>query len=187
MAAIRPGAPLVIAEGELDCILLAQELEGLAAVVTLGSASARPEGATWLAMLRCPAWYIALDADPAGDDAAAGWPPRAARARPPAPDGDWTDAHQAGVDLRRWWSDRLGGTEAPERSTWDELAARRWGPGLTDPGPGIVTDGPACPSVWPSPADEHGRQERAAIMEFDGGLSQEAAELSAHRLTPSDA
>ena len=67
----------------------------------------------------------AHDADEAGDKAAAEWPARAVRVRPPAPDKDWTEAHQSGVNLRRWWSDRLGGIEAPERSTWDELAARR--------------------------------------------------------------
>ncbi len=71
MAAIRSGVPLIVCEGELDAVLLGQELADLASVVTLGSASSRPEGATWLAMLRRPAWYIALDADPAGDDAAA--------------------------------------------------------------------------------------------------------------------
>ena len=111
-------------------------------VVTLGIASARPEGATWLAMLRSPSWYIALDADPAGDRAAAGWPARAVRVRPPAPDKDWGHAWKFGVNLRRWWSDRLRGIEAPERSTWDELATRRWGPGLTIEGPGFLVDLP---------------------------------------------
>ena len=75
--------------------------------------------------------------------------------------------------------DRLGGIEATERSTWEELAARRWGPGPTDPAPGIVVDLPVRPAVWPGPADDDDRQERAAIMEFDGGLSREAAERSA--------
>jgi hypothetical protein len=179
LAAIRPGAPLVIAEGELDSLLLAQELEGLAAVVTLGSASSRPAGATFLAMLRCPAWFIALDADGAGDRAAAEWPARADRVRPPAPDNDWTEAHQSGVALRRWWTDRLRGTEVPERSTWDELAARRWGPGRTDTAPGIVTDRPVRPAFRPDSADDYDRQERAAIMEHDGGLTWEAAERAA--------
>ena len=140
--AIRPGTPLIVAEGEFDRILLAQELADLASIVTLGSSSSRPDSALCLAMLRCPTWFIALDADKAGDDAADGWPARAVRVRPPAPDGDWTEAHQSGVALRRWWTDRLGGIEAPERSTWDELAARRWGPGLIIEGPGFVVDRP---------------------------------------------
>jgi hypothetical protein len=140
--AIRPGMPLVIAEGELDCILLAQELADLASVVTTGSASTRLDPAMLPALLRCPRWYAAHDADDAGDRAAAGWPARAVRVRPPAPDKDWTEAHQSGVALRRWWTDRLGGIEAPERSTWDELAARRWGPRLKIEGPGFVVDRP---------------------------------------------
>lgn len=102
LAAIRPGLPLVACEGELDALLLSQELEDLASVVTLGSASSRPEGSVWLSILRCPRWYAAHDADPAGDRAAAEWPARAVRVRPPA-GKDWTDARQAGIDLRRWW------------------------------------------------------------------------------------
>ena len=177
--AIRPGMPLIVTEGEFDALLLGQELADLAGVLTLGSASSRPEGSTYLAMLRCPRWYAAHDADPAGDRAAAEWPARAVRVRPPAPDKDWTAAGQSGVDLRRWWTDRLGGIEAPERSTWDELAARRWGPGRTDPAPGIVVDRPVRPAFRPGPADDFDRQERAAIMEFDGGLTREAAERAA--------
>jgi hypothetical protein len=177
--ALRPGMPLIVTEGEFDALLLGQELAGLASVATLGSASSRPEGSTYLALLRCPRWYVAHDADEAGDRAAAEWPARAARVRPPAPDGDWTEAHQSGVNLRRWWTDRLGGIEAPERSTWDELAARRWGPGLTDPAPGIVSDGPVRPAFRSGPADEYDRQERAAILEFDGGMTREAAERAA--------
>lgn len=132
--AIRPGMPLVACEGEFDALLLGQELAGLACVVTLGSASSRPEGSTWLALLRCPRWFVAHDADDAGDRAAAEWPARAVRVRPPA--GDWTEAHQAGIDLRRWWIEE------------------------------------AMPEAFD-------RQERAAILEFDGGLTREAAEHAA--------
>jgi hypothetical protein len=139
---IRPGMPLVIVEGEFDALLLGQELADLATVVTLGSASARPAGPTYLAMLPAPVWYVATDADKAGDRFASGWPARALRVRPPGSCKDWTEAHQAGVNLRRWWTDRLGGIESPALFTWDDLASRRWGPGLTDPDPGIIIDGP---------------------------------------------
>ena len=44
-AVIEPGRPLVIVEGEFDALLLGQELRDLAAVVTLGSASSRPDPA----------------------------------------------------------------------------------------------------------------------------------------------
>ena len=42
-----------------------------------------------------------------------------------------------------------------------------------------MTDRPARPSAPFHPADEYDRQERAAIMEFDGGLTREAAERAA--------
>jgi hypothetical protein len=149
---VRAGKPLVVTEGEFDAILLGQELGELAAVVTLGSASARPEAANFGRMLAAPAWYIATDADDAGDKAASEWPARAIRVRPPAPDKDWTEAAQSGINLTRWWTDRLGGIENPVRSTWDELVARRWGPALGDRTPGIVIDRPT-PGSWNTTAD----------------------------------
>jgi hypothetical protein len=135
--AVRPGRPLIIVEGEFDALLLGQALGDLAAVVTLGSASNKPEGATYLAMLAAPVWYLAHDADAAGDKAALGWPARAVRVRPPCfimpkqsrNTKDWSDLHANGVDLARWWRERLTGTEAPELFTWDELSTWRWGDG----------------------------------------------------------
>ena len=66
-----------------------------------------------------PRWYLGTDADDAGDKAASGWPARAVRVEPPS-GKDWTEAAQAGVDLRRWWTDRLGGIEAapPDPAPW---------------------------------------------------------------------
>jgi hypothetical protein len=110
---IQPGRPLIIVEGELDCLLLAQELDDLAAVVTLGSASSRPDPSLLGSLLAAAPWYLAHDADEAGDRSASGWPARAIRVRPPGPGKDWTDTAQVGVDLRRWWAVRLSGTEAP--------------------------------------------------------------------------
>ena len=75
-------------------------------------------------MLAAPAWYIATDADEAGDKAASGWPARAIRVRPPAPFKDWTEAAQAGINLRRWWSARLGET-MPSGITWPHCAGDR--------------------------------------------------------------
>jgi hypothetical protein len=173
---IRPGMSLIVTEGEFDALLLGQELADLASVITTGSASSRPGGSLWMAMLRCPRWFAAHNA---GDRAAAEWPARAVRVLPPAPDKDWTEAHQSGVNLRRWWTDHVAGIEAHERSTWDELAARRWGSGLTDPAPGIASDRPVRPSFRQGPADEYDRHERAAIMEYDGGLSRQSAECAA--------
>lgn len=172
--AIRPGMPVVIAEGEFDALLLGQELGDLATVVTFGSSSmTRPEVPNLGLLLPCPVWFLATDGDGSGDGAAKDWP-RVRRVRPPAPDKDWTEAAQSGVNLRRWWSDRLAGIQAPERSTWDEMVERH--------GPGVVADGPVRPTPdGPTigPADEFDRRERAAIMEFDGGLTPEAAARAA--------
>src|SRR5262249_8677070 len=97
----------------------------------------RPEGTTWVAMLACPAWYIALDADPAGDGAAAEWPARALRVRPPEPCKDWGELHASGFNrIRYLW----GGILRQPGAAWEELARERWGPGLTDPAPGIVVN-----------------------------------------------
>ncbi len=156
---VRPGEPLVIAEGEFDALLLGQELRELAAVVTVGSASTGPDAAILGKFLIASRWYLALDGDEAGDRAALKWPAPARRVRPPTPHKDWTEARQAGIDLRRWWVDRIGMIESRERPTGDELVERH--------GPGNRFD---------RSADESDRLERAAIMEFDGGLSREAAE-----------
>jgi hypothetical protein len=142
--AVRPGRPLVIVEGELDALCLGDVLGELVSVVTLGSASARPEPRDLGVMLVAAPWFVATDADPAGERAAEGWPARARRIRPPL-GKDWTEARAAGVDLRRWWSDVLSGIDRPPLWTWDELSRWRWGPALTDGGgPGI--DNPGRPS-----------------------------------------
>jgi DNA primase len=130
---IRPGAPLIVVEGELDCLLMGQELDGLAAVMTLGSASNGSSADVMSIMLSAPTWYLASDADPAGDKAASDWPGRAQRVRPPGPYKDWTEAAQDGINLRRWWRDRLAGIEAPDLFSWDELSAWRWGPAIDNP------------------------------------------------------
>ena len=133
---IRPGRPLVIAEGELDALLLGQELDGLASVVTLGGiASSKPEPAVLGSMLFARPWFVATDADRAGDKAAAAWEwTRAERVKPPE-GKDWTDSAKAGVNLCRWWADFLGVPWTPY--SWDHLDGMRWGPAAPDPEPSI--------------------------------------------------
>ena len=94
-AVIRPGWPLIICEGEFDCMLLAQQLPE-ASVITLGSASVRTDLAVLSRMLSSPRWFIALDADPAGDSAATKFPASAIRVRPPDPDKDWGRSPRGG-------------------------------------------------------------------------------------------
>ena len=122
-AAIEPGRPLVICEGELDALLLGQALGELAAVVTLGSASSRPDPSTLGVMLAAAPWFIATDADEAGDKAASEWPARAIRVRPPK-GKDWTEVAQAGVKLRLWWA---GPPREPRRcgTSWPRSAGDR--------------------------------------------------------------
>jgi hypothetical protein len=94
-------------------------------------------------ILAATPWYVATDADPAGDKSADAWlatSGRCRRVRPPAEFKDWTEAAQGGVDLRRWWSDRLAGAESPAIFTWDDLYPLRWG--AASPEPGITIDRP---------------------------------------------
>jgi hypothetical protein len=131
---IRRGRPLVIVEGEFDALVLGEALDGLASVVTLGSAGNRPDPRALNVMLASPRWSIATDSDVPGDNAADGWPARARRVRPPEPFKDWTEAKQGGVNLRRWWEDILAGNARPPLFTWDELAVLRDELGIDNPG-----------------------------------------------------
>jgi hypothetical protein len=138
-ATIRPGRPVVVVEGEFDALALGEALGELTAVVTLGSASARPDSSARDPMLAAPRWYVATDRDEAGDRAFDGWPTRARRVRPPSPYNDWTDAKAAGINLARWWRDILTGIDRPPLYSWEELAPWRWGgadeaPGIDNPG-----------------------------------------------------
>jgi DNA primase len=157
--ALRPNAPTMLVEGELDALSIMQEASDLLAVVATGStAGGRRE--RWIGRLAlCSIVLVSFDADVAGEEAAAWWlkalGPRAKRWRP-----YWDDANamlQGGVDLRTWVREGLG--LSPQ--WWREVA--RW------------------------PEDRRERwEERAAIMEMDGGLVRDGAELAAY-LIASDA
>jgi len=147
--AVRPGWPLLNVEGVFDRLLLTQELRDLAAVVTLGgTGESRPAPDILETMLSAAPWFLALDADPPGDKAAAIWPARACRIRPPEPFNDWTDAARGGINLRLWWAARFG-----SETLWRELAALRWGPAL--PESDTPDDGP----------DPYALAERQAIQQ----------------------
>jgi len=83
--------------------------------VELGSASnnVRPNPRLLAALLEASPWFLATDADPAGDLALGGWPRGIRRVRPPAPWKDWTEAFQGGLDLREWWLKEFNGAGAP--------------------------------------------------------------------------
>ena len=120
-AVIRPGKPLIVCEGEFDCMLLAQQLPE-ASVITLGSASARTDPAVLSRMLSSPRWFVALDADQAGDSAASKFPARAIRVRPP--DKDWGEVHAGGANRIRY----LWGRYLSMSKSWEQLESLRWGP-----------------------------------------------------------
>lgn len=151
-ATIRNGRPLVIVEGEFDALLLGQALGDRAAVVTLGSASVGPDMTIRGRLMAVTKWFIAHDADDAGDKAAAHWEAygRARRVRPPGSFNDWTDAANGDMNLSRWWDDVLNGNPAPPLFTWEELSVWRWGPALT---------------AEPGTDDDYATVERPAIQE----------------------
>jgi DNA primase len=124
---ILAGRPLVIVEGELDALLLGQELRGLAAVVTLGSAGTRPSALVLNAMLGASPWIVAGDADGAGHKSADDWLSRSDRCvRVVPPIGkDWTEARESGIDLRPWWEATLNRRSA-RSSRSEELPTRTW-------------------------------------------------------------
>jgi hypothetical protein len=147
--AVRQGMPLVITEGELDALLLGQALGERAAAVTLGSATGGRDRDgidpdILGVLLSAGRWYIATDADDAGDRAADAWAlyPRARRVRPPGPFKDWSEAGTdapgttgTALNLSRWWGDILAGCDAPPLFSWEELAGWRWGLAMGDPTP----------------------------------------------------
>jgi hypothetical protein len=126
-AAIIPGKPLVVTEGEFDAMLLAQQLPE-ASVITLGSASARSAPVVLSKMLRAPRWFIALDADKAGDSAANKFPASTLRVRPPHPAKDWGELHAGGASrIRYFWGPYLS-----LATSWEVLKPLRWGQALED-------------------------------------------------------
>jgi DNA primase len=178
--AIVSGRPVVIVEGELDALLLGQALGDMASVVTFGSASNGPTPGILGALRIAPAWYVAHDADRAGDKAAAVWTNtyrRARRVRPPEPFKDWTEAGTdapdstgTALDLARWWGPILNGGKPGPAFTADDLDAWRWGPALDDPEAGIDSRGPGLVACDPEArCDPYAVAEREAMQsERDG-------------------
>src|SRR5262249_56885202 len=90
--------------------------------LTRGGASNKPTPATKFKLAPAAPWFVATDADDAGERAAADWltSGRAHRVRPPEPDKDWTEVHQGGFNrLRYYWTRLL--RPAP---SWAQLAGQ---------------------------------------------------------------
>ena len=133
-AVIRPGKPLIVSEGEFDCHA-AGPATSRGERHHPGIGSARTDPAVLSRMLSSPRWFIALDADQAGDSAASKFPASAIRVRPPDPDKDWGEVHAGGSNrIRYHW-----GRYLPMSKSWGELESQRWGPSLDgDESPGAA-------------------------------------------------
>ena len=140
-------------------------------MITLGSASARTDPAVLRKMLWASRWFVAMDADESGDKAAAKFPARAIRVRPPAPDNDWGEVHAGGPNRIRY----IWGSFLAMARSWEELSVQRWGPALNDPTPDIIIDRPQSQdparlkAVWEGAdrADPYALAEREAIQRED--------------------
>lgn len=152
-APIHPGRPLIVVEGEVDALTVAQEAGEWAGVATFGSASGAMTTAVLARLMTIDPWLIATDADDAGDRAAAAWmmlsPSRCRRVRPPDGAKDWNALHMLNPGaVRCLFADRAGGPAAL-RSV---LGPMRWGgaDGIEDEPPGVLAAElpPEVPEGW---------------------------------------
>jgi len=148
---IRPGRPMILVEGEADCLLVGQELRDHANVVTLGSASRRPSREALRAMTDAPRLFIATDADGPGFGTGRELMkrfPLAERVWPTAK--DWGDTFKKDpLAIRRIWLPILQGDQAPAE-------------------PETTEGEPIEPPAWLVEAIEEAKAERLAIMRADG-------------------
>ena len=117
------GRPLLLCEGERDCLLTWQELGGLVDAATLGGAGKRHLGRWRLWLLPYKQVLVVYDSDTAGRCGAASLEemnPRTVSI--PLPHGsDLTDFHVNGGDLRTWLACHVG--RAKSRASLEAEAA----------------------------------------------------------------
>ncbi len=149
---LQAGQPAMLTEGYLDGLAILQEAGDLISVVAAGSTTwGRLE--RWVGRLALSSLVlVAFDADAAGEGATAWWLQALGhRAKRWRPYWDDPAAMlQAGVDLRTWVREGLD----LQPKWWRELAS------------------------WPDDRRERW-EERAAVMEIEGGLSRDEAEREA--------
>jgi DNA primase len=100
---------VVICEGELDAVLLWQEVGDLVDVVAIGSKDSKPPINALFRLVGASRWLVALDTD--ADTRARDWVSFSNRVeRVRVPNGkDVTEFYQSGGDLRAWVLDYIGG------------------------------------------------------------------------------
>lgn len=163
---------LAVVESELDAILLFQDAGDVVGVVALGSAAIRPDIYTASILSSAENVMVSLDSDDAGAKESWKWWlsnfPNSKRWA--IIDGkDPTEAKKNGLPLREWI---LAGL--PEISSIEPSQPHHDSP----MGQSIPDPEPNQPRASNEEIREL-REERAAIMEFDGGLSREEAERRA--------
>jgi len=156
---LKPNGPALIVEGVLDALAVVQEAGDLIAVVAAGSTTGgRLE--RWIGRLTLASIVlVAFDADQAGEEAAVWWlKTLGTRAKRWRPFWDDPSAMlQDRADLRTWIREGLGGTS----KWWREIAC--WSAEVRE--------------LW---------EERAAILEVEGGFARNEAERLASVLADRD-
>ena len=109
----------IVVEGEFDALLLQQALGPGVGVVTLGSASSKPDMRWGLHLSHLQRLFVTLDSDQAGAAGLAAWSELVPFCEPlPAvPEGkDITDYWQQGGDLRAWYESVANGQNVNQAS-----------------------------------------------------------------------
>lgn len=98
--------PAIIVESELDAILIGQEIKSLYSIISLGSASTKPDSKLSERLKSAPYIIVSLDADQPGDKATRYWLDTFQNAAwfpmPKEYGKDQTEAFLNGLDLNLW-------------------------------------------------------------------------------------
>ncbi len=201
---------VVLAEGEFDAILLAQECGDLAGVATLGSASAALAGRWLWALRQATRVLAAYDLDAAGGKGLAKVAAISGRVRTARPVGgnDLTDMHRAGGNLRAWLTFNLA-KHAPATSTASaepvgnlsetapqvsdaplaSEASDQDAPAPALPSePGELGETPAISEAEPAPVDELADPDAAALLAWGECMGWPALPFKpGHKIVEGDA
>jgi DNA primase len=117
--AVNLNRPVILVEGELDAITIAQQLGDLAeqlAVVATGSTGANRTSKPLMRLSAAPHVFVAFDAEERGEQAAQYWLeslPHTTRWRTPI-GKDANESYMQGVDIRAWIQAALSTLSEPE-------------------------------------------------------------------------
>lgn len=159
----RGAVDVILAEGEINALILQQELAGVAAVVSVGDAGNRPGVQALDVLARIPRPWAAYDPDKAGKHGAevlgAMWSRVRNLLAPPTTSGNKYDINDAlldGLDLAAWVVPQIG-PQGEKRGAWVAYNRERLQDRAGDGGPvdrvldaldreGTTAPGPAAPA-----------------------------------------